>query len=151
MKIPGKPICFFKEVEFCGHILREGKRSPAPEKLLSIQKWELPATIIELSRFLGLTNYYSCYVPNYSTFAAPLMSKLQVGRVEGKKGSVKPVEWDEDSRLAFENLKKALANGLEIFRIEPDEPFILRTDASDFALGAVLEQQREGKCVPVAF
>ncbi len=70
------------------------------------------------------------------------MSKLQVGRVEGRKGSVKPVEWDNDSRLAFENLKKALANGLEVFRIEPDEPFILRTDASDFALGAVLEQQR---------
>jgi hypothetical protein len=44
-----------------------------------------------------------------------------------------------------------LANGLEVFHIEPDEPFILRTDASDFALGAVLEQQREGKWVPVAF
>ena len=148
---PRKAHMFMKEVEFCGHILREGRRSPAPGKLLSIQKWELPATITELRGFLGLTNYYSCYVPNYSTFAAPLMSKLQVGRVDGKKGSVKPVEWDDDSRLAFENLKKALANGLEVFRIEPDEPFILRTDASDFALGAVLEQQREGKWVPVAF
>ncbi len=53
--------------------------------------------------------------------------------------------------MAFENLKKALANGLEVFRIEPDEPFILRTDASDFELGAVLEQQRKGKWDPVAF
>jgi hypothetical protein len=43
------------------------------------------------------------------------MSKLQVGGVEGKKGSVKPVEWDEDSRLAFENLKKALTNGPDVF------------------------------------
>ncbi len=68
---------------------------------------------------MGLTNYYSCCVPNYSTFAAPLMSKLQVGRVDGKKGSVKPVEWDEDSRLAFENLKKGLANGLEVFALNP--------------------------------
>ncbi len=100
---------------------------------------------------MRLNNFYSCYVPNYSTYAAPLMSKLQVGRVEGKKGSIKPVEWDDDSRLAFENLKKALANGLEFFRIELDEPFILRTDASDFALCAVLEQQREVKWVPVAF
>ncbi len=74
-----------------------------------------------------------------------------MGRVDGKKGSVKPVEWDSDIRLAFEYLKKALANGLEVFRFEPDEPFILRTDASDFALGAVLEQQREGRWVPEKF
>jgi hypothetical protein len=60
---------------------------------------------------LGLTNYYSCYVPNYSTYAAPLMSELQVGRVDGKKSLVKPVEWDDDSKSAFENLSKALANG----------------------------------------
>ncbi len=98
---PIKAHMFMKEVEFCGHILREGRRSPAPGKLISIQKWELPATLTEFWGFLGLTNYYSCYVPNYSTFAATLMSKLQVGRVEGKKDSVKPVEWDNESRLAF--------------------------------------------------
>jgi hypothetical protein len=45
----------------------------------------------------------------------------------------------------------ALTEGLEVFQIEPDHPFILRTDASDFALGAVLEQQRKDKWVPVAF
>ncbi len=61
------------------------------------------------------------------------------------------MEWDEDSRLAFENLKKAFADDLEVFRIEPDESFIHRADASDLAKGAVLEQQREGKWVPVAF
>ncbi len=70
--------------------------------------------------------------------------KLQVGREDGKKGSVKPVEWDEDSRLAFENFKKSLSNCLETFQNEPNERFILRTDTSDFALGGVLEQQREG-------
>ena len=83
---PRKANMFMKEVEFCSHILREGRRSPSPGKLLSIQKWELPITITELRGFLGLTNYYSCYVHNYSTYAAPLMGKLQVGRVEGKKG-----------------------------------------------------------------
>ncbi len=71
--------------------------------------------------------------------------------MEGIKGSVKLVEWVEDSRLKFENINKDLANGLEVFCIETDEPLILRTDASDFVLGEVLEQQREGKWVPVAF
>jgi hypothetical protein len=106
-----------KELEFCGHILREGRRSPAPGKLLSIQKWELPQTITELRGFLGITNYYSCYVHNYSTFSSPLMKKLQVGREEGKKGSQKAVAWDDAGRLAFENLKIALKEGLEVFQI----------------------------------
>jgi hypothetical protein len=110
---------FMKEVEFCGHILREGRITPATGKLLSIQKWELPATITELRGFLGMTNYYSCYVPNYSTYAAPLMSKLQVWWVDGKKSSIKLVEWDSDIRFAFENLKKALANFLEVFVSNP--------------------------------
>ncbi len=114
-------------------------------------KWELPQTIKELRGFLGLTNYYPCYVHNYSTFASPLMEKLQVGREEGKKGSLKAVAWDDAGRRAFENLKMALKEGLEVFQIEPDHPFILRTDASDFALGAVFEQQRTDKWVPVAF
>ena len=45
----------------------------------------------------------------------------------------------------------ALKEGLEVLKIEPEQPFVLRTDASDFALGAVLEQQRDDKWVPVAF
>ncbi len=62
------------------------------------------------------------------------MEKLQVGREEGKKGSLKAVVWDDAGRLAFENLKMALKEGLEVFQIEPDHPLFLRTDASDFAL-----------------
>jgi hypothetical protein len=52
-----KAHLFMKEVEFCGHVLSEGKRRPSPGKLLSIQKWELPQTVTQLRGFLGLTNY----------------------------------------------------------------------------------------------
>ena len=49
-----------------------------------------------------------------------------------------------------------MAERLELFRVDPDQPFILRADASDRAIGAVLEQDREtapGKVevVPVGF
>ena len=71
---------FMREVEFCGHVLREGRRSPAPGKLLSIQKWELPRTVTQLRGFLGLTNYYSSYVPEYAKYAGPLTEKLKLNR-----------------------------------------------------------------------
>ncbi len=40
-----------REVEFCGNVLREGRRSPAPGKLLALQKWELPRTVTQLRDF----------------------------------------------------------------------------------------------------
>ena len=151
-----KAHLFTAEVEFCGHVLREGRREPAPGKLLSIQKWELPRTVTQLRGFLGLTNYYSSYVPNYAEFAGPLMGKLQLNREDGKKGSTKPIVWKESEKLAFAKLKELLARHLELFRVDPDKPFVLRTDASDKAVGAVLEQHREVNpgqtgLVPVAF
>jgi hypothetical protein len=46
-----KANMFMGKVEFCGHILSEGRRSPALVKLLSIQKWELPGTVTALRGF----------------------------------------------------------------------------------------------------
>jgi hypothetical protein len=128
-----------------------GKEIISTGKIVVNTKMEIPQTIMEVGRFLPLTNYYSCYVHIYSTFSSPLMENLQLGREEGKKGSLKAVAWDDTCRLAFENLKIALKEGLEVFQIEPDHSFNLRSDASNFALGAVLEQQRKDKWVPVAF
>ena len=45
---PKKCELIVREVQFCGHVLREGKRFPAPVKLLPIQKWELPPTLTKL-------------------------------------------------------------------------------------------------------
>ena len=46
-----KARLFMREVEFFGHILREGRRGPAPGKLLSIQGWELRKTVTQLRGF----------------------------------------------------------------------------------------------------
>ena len=82
---------FMKEVEFCGHILSEGKRRPAPGKLMALQKWELPMVVTQLRGFLGLANYFSDYVPKYASMAGPLFAKLQLNKFDGKKGSQKPL------------------------------------------------------------
>jgi hypothetical protein len=153
---PRKMTLFTDKVEFCGQILQEGRREPAPGKLLALQKWELPRTVTQLRGFLGLANYYSSYIPHYADFAGPLMGKLQLNREDGKKGSTKPIVWTAADKEAFEGLKRVMAQELGLFRVDPDQPFVMRCDASDKAIGAVLEQEREvepGKraLVPVAF
>ena len=66
---------------------------------------------------------------NHATFAALLTEKLKVGRQEGKKGSQKPVELEEESRQAFEQLKGELAKELMLFQPDPDQPFAMHVDS----------------------
>ena len=131
---------FVKEVEFCGHILGNGMRRPAPGKLMALEKWEEPKTVTALRGFLGFTNYYSTYVEKYAELAAPLMEKVKVNKQEGKKGSRVHVAFGTEQKKAFLALREALLKGLELQTVQPDKPFILRVDASDRAVGAALEQ-----------
>jgi hypothetical protein len=142
---------FETRIEFCGHILEDGKRSPAPGKLLPIQLWELPKTVTDLRGFLGLTNYFSEYVEHYAETAAPLMGKLQLNRHDGRKGSKLRLVWTADETLAFERLKEKLCKNLVLWQANPDAPFRLHCDASDYAIGAELTQKFGDVWRPVAF
>ena len=79
------------------------------------------------------------------------MNRLKVDKLVGKKASRVPLNWTARLSQCFVDLKQALAQELELFQLEPDQPFRLRTDASDAAIGAVLEQKRLDTWVPVCF
>ena len=147
---PQKAKLFVDEVEFCGQILGHGNRRPAPGKLMAIEKWEVPTTITALRAFLGFTNYYNSYIKMYAQVAARLQDKLKVPRDIGKKGSKQKVEFDAEDLAAFQELKNRLVSGLALQRVNPDKPFVLRVDASGYAVGATLEQLREGDQKPTA-
>ena len=58
----------------------------------------------------------------------------------------------EESDRAFEGMKQALLSAVGLHLVDPDRGFLLRTDASDYAVGAVLRQVLDdGRHVPVAF
>ena len=60
--------------------------------------------------------------------------------------------WNDESDRAFEGMKQALLSAVGLHLVDPDRGFVLRTDASDYAVGAVLEQvPDDGRHVPVAF
>ena len=75
-----------------------------------------------------------------------------MGKFDGRKGSKKKLAWTPEAEDAFSRLKERLLGQLGLFFVDPDKGFVLRTDASDYAVGAVLEQIRDnGSHVPVAF
>ena len=73
------------------------------------------------------------------------------------------IDWDSQDQSAFEEIKKRLLSNLLLQTVNPDKPFVLRVDASTYAVGATLEQLidenrmptpddvRSKKTVPVAF
>ena len=94
-----------------------------------------------------------------------MMELLKVGRLEGKKGSTTRVKCTTEADLALVATKEALGPELSLKTVNPDLPFVMRTDASGKAIGAVVEQVpagvkmeptikepiRAGVEVPVAF
>ena len=84
---------------------------------------------------------------------------LKVPKGKSKGADARKLTWTDKSRQSFEDTKKLLAEGLSLFILNPDARFLLETDASDYAIGAVLHQfdtdgTRTGKkckAFPVSF
>ena len=128
-----------KETEFLGHIVTNEGIRPNPNKIEAIKKQPIPKTVKEIQSFLGMSGYYRKFIPNYSKIAKPLTIRL-------KKDAVINVN-DKDYRESFEKLKNILMSDMILKYPDFNQKFILTTDASNYALGAVLSQKKG----PIAF
>ncbi|CAI7752835.1 unnamed protein product [Closterium sp. NIES-54] len=59
--------------------------------------------------------------------------------------------WGEEAEAAFQELKKILVSPLVLRMADPSRPFEVITDASDFAIGAVLLQDFGNGLQPIAY
>lgn len=131
-----------EEILFLGHkVTREGLM-PDPSKVQSVQDFPAPNTIKKLQSFLGLTNYYRKFIPDYAHKAEPLNKLTRTGV---------SFIWGKDCEEAFNYLKKALVTPPVLIFPDFTEEFILTTDASGFAIGAVLSQGKPGEDRPIFF
>ena len=80
-----------------------------------------------------------------------MTAMLKGNQEENKEGS-KALLWNEESDRAFEGIKQALLSAVGLHLVDPDGGFVLRTDTSEYAIGAVFEQVLDDRRhVPVAF
>lgn len=141
---PSKCFLGYLELEFLGHVVGKGQSKPRPTKVESIQNAPRPETKSQVRSYLGLTGYYRAYIPNYAMIAAPLTDRT-------KKGEPNKVRWQDSQEMAFQTLKSKLTSSPILKLPEVNEPFILRTDASDIGIAAVLLQEVHGEKFPVAY
>lgn len=132
-----------KEVEFLGHVVTTEGVKPNPTKVEAVKNWPLPKTPKELKSFLGTISYYRRFIPGFAQIAKPMTSMLR-----GKNKLIVPnPEYEE----AFVKLKDIMSSELLLAYPNFDQPFILTTDASNFAIGAVLTQLIDGHERPIAY
>ncbi|XP_063829223.1 uncharacterized protein LOC135078624 [Ostrinia nubilalis] len=99
------------------------------KKIDAVLAAERPQDVSELRAFLGLINYYSKFVRNFSTVVAPLYSLLK---------KHKTWEWSTECEMAFVKIKELLKNSEILMHFDPDLPLVLSCDASPRGVGAWL-------------
>ncbi|KAF8761510.1 Reverse transcriptase (RNA-dependent DNA polymerase) [Rhizoctonia solani] len=63
-----------------------------------------------------------------------------------------PWQWNAREQEAFQGLKDAITNAPVLCHADPTKPYFLETDASGAALGSILSQQQEDRCLhPLGF
>ena len=113
---PKKCILFQRKVQYLGHVVREKRISPAPEKIEAVKTWPRPATVTEIKSFLGLSSYYRRFVPAFAEIAHPL----------NQCATTSPFFWTPEAENAFIRLTETPV----LVYPDPAALFILDTDAS---------------------
>ncbi|MBW0476315.1 hypothetical protein O181_016030 [Austropuccinia psidii MF-1] len=124
--------CLFhvSSVEYLGYVVSSEGLKMDQAKVQQILNWPPPRTFKALQSFLGFANFYLHFIKNYSKKISSLTSFL-------KKDSFFPL--NEEALSQFHH------------HSNPSLPTIVETDASDYALGAVLSQVSDSGKHPIAF
>lgn len=133
-----------ERIDFLGHRIGDGKLAPLGKTLDKIQDAPAPKTKRQVRAFLGLTGYYRDFIPHYADISEPLTQLT-------KKKEGNNVKWTPVHERAFQELKQRIASPPVLRLPDLSKTFILRTDASDTGLGAVLMQTHQGTLHPIAY
>jgi len=98
---------------------------------------------MDVQSFLGFTNFYRCFIHNFSDKAKPLNALLQKDT---------KWEWSNVQFKVFEHLKSLLCSKLILVFLTEDRAFLVKADSSGYATRAVLSQMHDdNKWHPVAY
>ena len=139
---PEKCLLLQLEIPFLGYLISGKGIRPDPVKLAGIKDWPVPTNVSETRSFLGIIGFYRRFIQNFSTTAKPLHELLRNDTTW---------HWSESQQQAFQTLKDKLLDDVFLAHPDHEKPFILETDASGYAWGAMISQMDdEGKLRPVA-
>ncbi len=131
------------ELDFLGHRVTSQGISPPQKRVQAIRDFPRPTTTCRLREFLGLVNFYHRFIPGCAGSLKPLNSLLA-------SSPSSKMNWNDEAAAAFVGIKATLANATLLVHPKPDAPTSVMVDASDTAVGAVLQQCIDGVTSPIS-
>ena len=126
----GKP-----EVEFLGHKVSTSGAVPLTKHTEAIQSFHQPEDKKQLQRFLGMINFYRRFIPRATQLLLPLTNALC--------GSGTKIVWTAEMVTSFAKAKEAICTATCLVHPDPSADISLAVDASDVAVGGVLQQKEK--------
>lgn len=125
--------CVFacQSVRYLGHIISPEGLKPDPDKVNAILSMKPPTNVKQLMGFFQTCSWFRRFIPDFAAISQPL-SLLTRKNVAWK--------WNPEQEEAFIQLKTKLSTAPILRQADPGLPYLLRTDASGYALGACLLQ-----------
>jgi hypothetical protein len=112
-------------------------------KIQTIHDWPKPQKVKDVQSFLGFANFYHWFIPEYSNITVPL-TRLTCKGV--------PFIFSKKCHSAFKELKNWFISTLILVHWTPDLPLIIKTNASNYAIAAILSTVcSNGEVHPIAF
>ena len=122
-------------VTFFGYEVQPGTWGLSSTRKASINAMLFPTTQKLMQSFLGAANFFHTHIPNYTSWA----SSLYECTVTGFNWTLST--WSKDYKAIFETFKTAIQNSVTLHFPDYSLPWIIRSDSSDHAVGAVLFQE----------
>jgi hypothetical protein len=114
-----------------GHIVSKRGIEVDKAKVELIENLPPPTSVKQIRSFLGHAGFYRRFIKDFSKILMPLCSLLAKDI---------PFHFDEACHEAFQKLRSLLSSAPIMKPPDWSLPFEIMCDASDFAMGAVLEQ-----------
>ncbi|XP_073273286.1 uncharacterized protein [Primulina huaijiensis] len=119
-----------------GHVISEKGIEVDKAKVDVIANLTSPKTVKEVRSFLGHAGFYRRFIKNFSIISKPISNLLTKDT---------QFEWTQKCENAFKKIINLLITSPILQPPDWSLPFELMCDASDYAIGAVLGQRKEGK------
>lgn len=139
---PEKITIAANHIQFLGHTFKNQSVSIHTERTQPIDQFPTPKNLKQLARFLGMTAFYARFIKDFARISQPL-NQL-------KRKGVK-FEWGPEQQKAFDQLKASLTASPVLRMPDFSKRFVLHSDGSGSAVGAVLSQEHDGQLLPVCY
>src|SRR5467141_3491359 len=100
-------------------------------KTNAVSIWPTPTNLKAVQAFLGFANFYRRFIVGFSDIVIPLI------RLTHKDT---PFSWGPDHTKAFGALKHAFTMAPILMHFNPDNPIVVETDTSDYAIAVIISQ-----------